>query len=600
MSTISDSYEKPNNKSILKPSFNKNEIINYINSIFEFIQRICKYKLENKNKSFSQIIKENQILKEVEPIIPYIMSIDEFDSFEKYYTYIIKMFKYNLINIMNLSINLSKDYLYKDLYDICFLMNLIIAKDSNSLNDKSIKFFSYHIINSFSQSDKKIEKSNIFFKMGAKILSDEYKIKNDNKYFPENLKVQAYKDFLGSFLNILTDCHLIYSQVIKKNIDFICDEFNTEINIIKKNINELIFKLNEKGEIPSNEIIAFNIKELNKIFNYSPIWKIIKFNPYKTLILQLLNHINQKNEYDILYPLCFIRVKKPMTKIKTISTEILNTALSSKFFEEILKYNLIFDKYENIISILNNDNKTNVSNNFKSILKKEQFRKKIINFFDSKSMRIFLKNKIDDDLFKKIRVKYSDFINHIKTKKFWDSIMFYTLPKYIKAFVSNYMRIIINYNFIAFSELNIEESKKNNILEFILFELIIHELLHYLRRYCLTNVESKKALTPPNSDEIKENKLTGEIGEELIKYYFGIPKINSIRYPQAIEFNKLRFEKDEDFHKIKEIINMQPSSKDDYIYAKFINTSPKEKDSIYAVIEGDCLFSSRISKFKIK
>lgn len=154
---------------------------------------------------------------------------------------------------------------------------------------------------------------------------------------------------------------------------------------------------------------------------------------------------------------------------------------------------------------------------------------------------------------------------------------------------------MINDNFIIISGYNNEE-RKDSILEFILFELIIHELLHILRRYYQENVESKNALTPPNSEETDKTK-SGEIGEELIKYYFGIPKINSITYQQVNEFKKLSFVKPEDFDELKKIIKMKPSSKEDLTYAKFNDTSPKIKDTAYAIIEDGCLNSSLISKF---
>ena len=51
--------------------------------------------------------------------------------------------------------------------------------------------------------------------------------------------------------------------------------------------------------------------------------------------------------------------------------------------------------------------------------------------------------------------------------------MFFTLPKYIKGFVSSYMRIVLNDNFIIFNKCN-DKKDKYDMLGFLLFEVIIH------------------------------------------------------------------------------------------------------------------------------
>ena len=94
-------------------------------------------------------------------------------------------------------------------------MKLIIIKNKNYLKDKDIKFYFYHIINTFTFSERKIEKSNIFFKMGIKILSQNYQIKDhDNKYFPENIKKNSFKDFLKAIIDLVGQCLNIYNDKI--------------------------------------------------------------------------------------------------------------------------------------------------------------------------------------------------------------------------------------------------------------------------------------------------------------------------------------------------------------------------------------------------
>ena len=594
--SVPKSYEKLLNEPNLKTDLDEEEIFECIKDILEFIPKTCKAKLEYPNKSFSIILQENEFLKDIQAQIPYIMSIYDYNDYKIYYNYIIKVFRYYIKEIIEEKETFSiKNYIYKDLIDICNIMKLIIIKNKKCLKDNDIKFYFYHIINTFTFSERKIEKSNIFFKMGIKILSKNYQIKDyDNKYFPENIKINSFKDFLKAIKDLVDQCLNVYNDKINKNLEFICNEFVVKIKDVKNTIQKFIINLNDNGQIPSKENIALSLLELYKALGLSPIWKIVEFNPYISLIPLLLNHFNGENDFDILYPICFINIKKEVSQIKTIPNE-LHKGVFVKSYKNALKYLLIFDKYDKINSILNNENNENLSGDFKTIIKDKNFQQKVINFFDSESMKTFLGIKIDKELILKIEKEYINFIKYIATDSFWNSIMFYTLPKYTKAFVSNYMRIVINDNYIIFSGCK-EKEKKDSILEFILFELIIHELLHFLRRYCLENVESKKALTPPNSEEA-DKKKSGEIGEELIKYYFGIPKINSITYQQAIEFKKLSFVKPQDFDELKRIIKMKPSLSENFAYAKFINTSPKIKDEVYAIIEGDCLNSSRISKF---
>ena len=83
------------------------------------------------------------------------MEIAFFDSTIDYYSFVISVFKYNIIKLKDSSAFVIKNYLYKDLIDICALLNIIITKDEKSIADNIIKFYSYHLINVFSESKKK-------------------------------------------------------------------------------------------------------------------------------------------------------------------------------------------------------------------------------------------------------------------------------------------------------------------------------------------------------------------------------------------------------------------------------------------------------------
>ena len=98
--------------------------------------------------------------------------------------------------------------------------------------------------------------------------------------------------------------------------------------------------------------------------------------------------------------------------------------------------------------------------------------------------------------------------------------LFFSLPKYIRAFVTNYLRIIINPSFITLKVF--KEKENNQILYFLLFELLVHENFHLLRRIIYCGKESILSLTQTNDKELKENQMTGEIVKRLISYFFKI------------------------------------------------------------------------------
>ena len=574
-------------------TFNEKEIIDYIDKILTFIKVICKTKLENTDKILLPIMKENMILEDVEYKEPYIMSVSDFDDFITYYTYIIRIFKYHLQKILEESESFYfEDYILKDLVDLCNTMLICKNKNECFLEEELSKFLLYHIINIFSFSDNQIEKSDLFYKKGTTLLIEKYKIIDSIDYFPKNIKSEKCNQFLNIIKDFANSCYIIYTEKIKNEF-YICDGFDSSMKLIKRDLDEIINDL-EKDNIKDkiNNILKKLIEIIS--FDYT---KIKEFIPYSQLVSKIKYFVEYHNDNDLLYSLCFLNLENPLSE-KEINTSDFFEEPSDVNFKKLLYYSSIFNKYAEMKQILNKNNKKLFKDIFSIIIYDENFRKKVYNFYDSNSMKEFLEKKINKELQEKIEKNYSNFINYIKQEEFWNSIIFYTLSKYSKAFISNYMRIVINDYYIYFiqkGQMDDEkkEISKKNILTFYLFIILIHELMHFLRRYCLTNVKSKKAVTPPNSEETSK---TGEIGEELIKYFFGREKIKKITNLQAEKFMKLTFSSNSEFNKLKEIMDMKLDDEKNSISIKFFNSQNLSSNVITAKIVGNCLLSYRTKK----
>lgn len=593
---------EPNNQDKNKfkdPKAERQRIIKFLKFILNYITKISKVHYENTDKNIRDIIRESDLfpIKEIKEQELHIMEIASFDSTIDYYSFIISVFKYNINKLKDSSDIKIKNYLYKDLIDICTLINIIITSDEKSIEDSIIKFYAYHLINVFAECKEKMEISKIFFKMGQIVLMDKYQIKDFNKYFPIDIKIPKYKEFLKSICNLVTKCQNIYNDNIK-DPKYIVDNFPIGIKKIKEQIKIGLVELEDNNQIPKASIIKSILYNLGYLL--TNVIEIKQIVPYKRLIYSITNILDLMNEFDISYSLCFIDFNTDKKSLTLRKKENKDMQINDEDnYNKWALYLLKFLKYNELKSVLTHDGKLSSAQELKEILADKQFQNKIYRFFNSKSIMTFLKTKLEKRISNQIEKKYADFLNLLTNKNFWDSIMFFTLPKYIKGFVWSYMRIVINDNFIIFHKVENNE-QKNELLRFFLFELIIHELMHFLRRYFLIGIETIKALTPPGSEESKKNLNAGEIGESFIKYVFGFRKITSITLKQAKLFSKLSFESEKDVEELRNIISLEPSfDKESSIYIKFQDSRKDLENETYIKMEGGCLYSFRnISNFK--
>ena len=93
--------------------------------------------------------------------------------------------------------------------------------------------------------------------MGQIALMDKYQIKHFDKFFPINIKILKYQEFLKSVDNLINKCQNIYNDNIK-DPKYIEDNFPIGIKKIKEKIKLEIVELEENNKIPTAATIKKN------------------------------------------------------------------------------------------------------------------------------------------------------------------------------------------------------------------------------------------------------------------------------------------------------------------------------------------------------
>ena len=128
-----------------------------------------------------------------------------------------------------------------------------------------------------------------------------------------------------------------------------------------------------------------------------------------------------------------------------------------------------------------------------------------------------------------LRKEYNIFMKNY-AKNINNYILYFPLSKGIKAYISNYFRIILNIHSIELiGEFNNEE-KKNIIISYLLIQLL-HESFHFLSRLSKIGYTTKNAVSPA---KLKLKQIYQEIGVDLILYLFGTEYIKYISKQNSI------------------------------------------------------------------
>ena len=567
----------------------KKDILLYLQSILSFIKSISIEKIYNKNLNEEDKSKYMKLLSfTIKPKKPYIMDFDDFDN-NNFYIYIFSVFHNALYYYQ--TVNLKKIVL-KNIIDLVNIFDIIIKNNSNFYEDKDFKFYFYHVINAFQPGTNKIENNSSFFKFGIGILLKKYNINNFKEFFPENENQRIKIDFITFLKDIVKK---IYEEFINITIKDSRKDYSKEFYEISLIKNEL------------NTLNNCDNKFITRINNYIDKIVLLKThlssNNYYKYIFYLLIRLQLclPNDVNEFYYINYIILKTDIAHyINENNDIILNEIISYNFYaddiiQRLMKYIIKFNKYNKIKTILNDENNPNsIKHIFQEIIKEKKFQQKVINFYKSEKIKKFISIYVDKNEKVQIMIYLDKFILLLEEDKFWDKIFFYPLSKYKKAYVSKFVRIIINHNYIIFNTFNLNE--KYLLLRFILFELIVHELMHLLRRLTLGGVCSELILTPQNDDDNKNNKLSEEIGERLIKFFFKVNKIQRIILEQAEFFDNLTLENESEIDQLENIFDIESQKKESITtFAKFCKNK-KEREILFEM--SDCREFIYISKFQ--
>ena len=223
---------------------------------------------------------------------------------------------------------------------------------------------------------------------------------------------------------------------------------------------------------------------------------------------------------------------------------------------------------------------------FREYLHQKDFRNKVINFYKSQKIKNFIRDCCESEDEEKLLEKLSHLIELLEKDDFWNTIMFYPLSKNIMAFVSNYLRVVVNTHYIKFIRCSSNDEKI--ILKFILFVLLIHEFFHLLRRFKCAGIKATDALTPA-----KENESHGEIGQRLIEYFFTQKKIPFVTLEAAEYFDKLNLAEETDIENLATIVKkMNEESLSNQPMSRFLESG--QRGSLFEM--PDCRYLI-VSKF---
>ena len=556
------------------------EIYDKIPKVLEIIQQILVKKSEDKenNINIQEFLKELKF--EVKADEPYIMNESDFDD-TNFYKYILKVSLYylNQENI-NVIINKLNPPILKHLIDLCAIIKIILNEKTN-YEKSDVKYYIYHIINAFSDNDEKLENDFKFLKYGIELLLKNYNINDYTEYFSEKDKKEIRNKF-----NLTIKKLLLNIQQYMLNNKHTNDE--TKYVLLEK-----IGKLSGKARYLSGTETKYleNVKsffdEFSNALKDEKIFESIHrfFFIFKTEIPEKIN----KFYYSIFSFIDKIKLEKKYKKLERYTyfngfknDYICDLETKNSFLIYYIQFIKSKTMFNELISGTNSNKKY-----FEELLDNKQFRDKIINFYSSQKIKDFIKEKCDDNEKDKLIEKLPYLLDLMKKDDFWKKIMLFPIAKNKMASVENYLRIVVNTEYVKYH--NTPDSKKMPILNLLLFELLIHEIFHYLRRLIFLGRKAKDAITPPSSynkdskdneedsssfekeneeEEKKESlKEHGEIGQRLINYIFHVEKIVNISYSAGKAFENYTLNNEKEIKLLKKILLKEDSS-----YATFTFT----------------------------
>ena len=544
-------------------SISQAELYDKIPKLIQLIREILIDRLEKKEQSTLDTYLD-KIPLGIEGREPYIMNEKDFDDVN-FYNYILKCSVYFLKDKSN-TFNVS-DSILKHLIDLCNVLEILL-KDVKNYEEKEVKYYLYHLISVFSRTKEKLGDNYKFLRCGLILLLKKFEIKDFIEYFPKESKDNMRKKLSLFLVNLVKE---IYQYMIDK-------EYYSSFDRNKEEIYRKMEEINNK----KNDFLCdkSEMDFLKNIYNFlyelsSVLHKDNKLDPLHHVISYFCCEIPDNiNEFYYIDFCCKLKkdnlyYHKKFNQIKILKF-LRENALHFKFMDDLFNYYYKFKKYNfKLLPLFEGENSNEVF--FKEIIEEQDFREQILNFYKSYEIKKFIDDCCDPKETDGILSKLLAFCDLLKTKNFWNKIMFLPLTKHRMATVENFLRIVVNTEYITY--IKASDDQKKTILRLVLFELLIHESFYLLRRLNFQSRNSTTALTPPNLKDKNELKSVGEIGERLIYYFFNVKKIVMVTYEAGQAFEKLSFKDKNDFNELKTILQkVNTNGLDETSLARFTNT----------------------------
>ena len=413
--------------------------------------------------------------------------------------------------------------IYYYLFHLIYFLLLAITEEKRKmlLEENTVKLYMHHIVHFFKKDERAPENHYFFYHGAFKNLKDKYHIRTDyvinfnrrkmNFRIPYTIEtiLLDYKDqiisssnineldFVGNFSNFMRNQQKYFDE-IKQNFYSLAPNNSGQFISLFSNISENIGKIKKNLEpLTCEELTNYQSMINNFIELISE-----RDMTLNDLILMELNYFHfpekkQTNNYDI----------------------------------------LDYIEYAKFFNACDKDSGEDYTDAFKTILNSNKFKSLYLKAMKSKPIREFVSKFSLDNLYNNFMTNYSEKIN--------EYILYAPLTRGIKAYVSNFLRIVLNINSVEILGEFDENSKNEFLISYLLIQML-HESFHFLYRLTKDGLISSKGISPKR-EKIKENYE--EIGVDLILYVFGteyipyISKKNSILIcdPKSWENEKTNF-----------------------------------------------------------
>ena len=434
-----------------------------------------------------------------------------FDNSKEYYKDLYEQLKYYLFQYTKdpkkkiLKISLQN---FTRILWLNFLKLLLLYLNQNDIEKNEIKIIFYFIVNLFNPD---IPSSSLEFRDTAVpilllqsqitniILNDQEIFKNVNKNYSQYYSISG-ENFLQMFINSINDEILNYSEVIEYMGENQKNKYELE-NLIKYN-KILPFPLLK--EYLKKNSISTSIEVSNK--------SLILINFYRNCFCDVED--NEKKEF--IKAIRMINISEDKENLNDIK-RIIREETFFDFIKEIMLSPVMDDAYKRISEWYLANGKFDLydENAYKAKEGKEE--KKEMKKEDDKKNQKSEKNLICGET---LYYYYKEYCKNIQNFDYSNLFIVMGLPETIKGFTFRFLKIILNFQGIKYSSLNV--TNKNDLLKAYLVFVIIHEQNHYIKRFLKINIKSDLCKTP----KINDGNDEGEGGKQLIKLLFGDALIN--------------------------------------------------------------------------